>query len=127
MPIQQGTITSPFGIRTHPITHRTEFHRGLDISTAAGNPVRATADGIVSFSGWNGSGGNVVVVEHGYGFSTYYAHNKMNMVEVGQKVKKGAVLGYVGSTGNATGSHVHYEVWHDGKSVNPIGYIQGGA
>ena len=127
MPIQQGTITSPFGIRTHPITHRTEFHRGLDISTAAGNPVRATADGIVSFSGWNGSGGNVVVVEHGYGFSTYYAHNKMNMVEVGQKVKRGAVLGYVGSTGNATGSHVHYEVWHDGKGVNPIGYIQGGA
>jgi len=57
MPIQQGTITSPFGIRTNPITHRTEFHRGLDISTAAGNPVRATADGIVSFSGWNGSGG----------------------------------------------------------------------
>ncbi len=121
----QGAISSPFGSRVNPISGRSEFHRGLDISTAADTPVTATADGVVVFSGWNrGGGGNVVVIAHGHGFSTYYAHNRKNNVQVGQSVKRGDVIGYVGSTGSATGSHVHYEVWQNGKNENPISYTQ---
>src|SRR3990172_4311149 len=94
------------------------------IGAGPGHPVISTADGIVSFSGWSGGGGNVVVVEHGFGFSTFYAHNKMNIVRVGQRVKRGDVIAYVGSTGNATGPHVHYEIWKNGRSVNPKPYVE---
>lgn len=121
----EGNISSNYGKREHPRSGENEFHTGLDISTSHGNPVRATADGIVSFSGWSGSSGNLVVVEHGHGFSTFYAHNKMNTVKVGQKVRRGDVIGYVGSTGNSTGPHLHYEIWKDGIPVNPLTYIKG--
>lgn len=121
----QGTISSTYGNRVNPISGQSEFHRGLDISTAKDTPITATADGVVVFSGWNRGGGNVVVIAHGHGFSTYYAHNRENTVQVGQSVKRGEVIGYVGSTGSATGSHVHYEVWHNGKNKNPISYIYG--
>ena len=97
----------------------------MDISAAPGNPVTATADGIVSFSGWNGGSGNLVVIEHGFGYSTFYAHNKMTAVKVGQRVKKGDVIAYVGSTGNTTGPHLHYEVWKNGSPVNPKSFIEG--
>ncbi|MEW6162344.1 MAG: M23 family metallopeptidase [Nitrospirota bacterium] len=120
----EGTITSHYGKRKHPRSGDVDLHTGLDISTSPGNPIRATADGIVSFSGWNRGSGNLVVLEHGFGFSTFYAHNRMNTVKVGQKVRRGDVIGYVGSTGNATGPHVHYEVWKDGSPVNPIRYIK---
>jgi murein DD-endopeptidase MepM/ murein hydrolase activator NlpD len=121
-----GTISSPYGSRVNPISGRSEFHRGLDISTTAGTPITATADGVVVFSGWNGGGGgNVVVIAHSHGFSTYYAHNRTNTVQVGQSIKRGDVVGYIGSTGSATGSHVHYEVWHNGKNENPISYKDG--
>jgi murein DD-endopeptidase MepM/ murein hydrolase activator NlpD len=120
-----GTISSSYGKREHPRSGEEVFHTGIDISTSPGNPIRATADGIVSFSGWSGGSGNLVVLEHGFGFSTFYAHNKMNTVKVGQKVSRGEVVGYLGSTGNATGPHVHYEVWKDGRSVNPHTYIKG--
>jgi murein DD-endopeptidase MepM/ murein hydrolase activator NlpD len=120
-----GHITSPYGNRIHPLTGETEFHGGVDIATEPGTTVRATADGIVSFSGWSGNNGNLVVLEHGFGFSTFYAHNKKLLVTVGQKVKRGDVLGYVGSTGNSTGPHVHYEVWQKGHSVNPVTYLEG--
>ncbi len=102
-----------------------EFHSGIDISTNPGNPVRATADGIVSFSGWSGGSGNLVGLEHGHGFSTFYAHNRINAVKVGQKVHRGDVISYVGSTGNSTGPHVHYEIWKDGRHVNPQKYVEG--
>jgi murein DD-endopeptidase MepM/ murein hydrolase activator NlpD len=121
----QGTVSSPFGNRIHPVSGNSEFHRGLDISADAGTPIRTTADGVVVFSGWNGGGGNIVVIAHGHGFSTYYAHNRKNTVQVGQSVKRGDVIGYVGSTGSTTGSHVHYEVWHNGKNENPISYTGG--
>lgn len=120
-----GNISSNYGNREHPRSGKDEFHSGIDISASPGNPIRATADGIVSFSGWSGGSGNLVVLEHGFGFSTFYAHNKMNTVKVGQKVSRGEVVGYIGSTGNATGPHVHYEVWKDGRSVNPNTYIKG--
>jgi len=121
----QGTISSTYGSRINPISGSSEFHRGLDISTTTGTPIMATADGVVVFSGWNGGGGNVVVIAHGHGFSTYYAHNRKNTVQVGQSVKRGDIIGYIGSTGSATGNHVHYEVWHNGKNKNPISYTEG--
>ncbi|RPJ58403.1 MAG: M23 family metallopeptidase, partial [Dehalococcoidia bacterium] len=85
----RGSITSYYGKRIHPHTGREQFHLGIDIKANSGDPIKATADGIVSFSGWSGDNGNLIVVEHGIGFSTYYAHNKKNLVKVGQKVKKG--------------------------------------
>lgn len=121
----RGNISSNYGRREHPGSGENEFHSGVDISTSPGNPVRATADGIVSFSGWSGGSGNLVVVEHGHGFSTFYAHNRINTVKVGQKVRGGDVISYVGSTGNSTGPHVHYEIWKDGRHVNPQKYIEG--
>lgn len=121
-----GDITSYYGRREHPKTGEKDFHAGVDISASPGNPVRATADGIVSFSGLAGGNGNLIVLEHGFGFSTFYAHNKMNIVKVGQKVRRGDVIAYVGSTGNSTGPHVHYEIWKDGRPINPAEYIKGG-
>lgn len=121
----KGNISSNYGRREHPGSGENEFHSGVDISTSPGNPVRATADGIVSFSGWSGGSGNLVVVEHGHGFSTFYAHNRINAVKVGQKVHRGDVISYVGSTGNSTGPHVHYEIWKDGRHVNPQKYVEG--
>jgi murein DD-endopeptidase MepM/ murein hydrolase activator NlpD len=121
----EGSISSPYGERENPKSGVDEFHTGLDISAHSGNPVRATADGIVSFSGWNGGNGNLVVLEHGFGFSTFYAHNRMNAVKVGQKVKRGDVIGYVGSTGSSTGPHVHYEIWKNGNPVNPNNFTEG--
>lgn len=120
----RGSISSYYGIRENPRGGYKEFHSGIDISSSPGNPVRATADGIVSFSGWSGGNGNLVVLEHGHGFSTFYAHNRVNNVKVGQKVRRGDVVGYVGSTGNSTGPHVHYEIWKDGRHINPKQYIE---
>jgi len=120
-----GRITSPYGNREHPRSGEAEFHSGVDIAGDPGDPVRATADGIVIFSGWSGSNGNLVVLQHGFGFSTFYAHNKMVAVNIGKRVKRGDVVGYVGSTGNSTGPHVHYEVWQGGRSVNPSKYLEG--
>ncbi len=121
----RGNISSNYGRREHPGSGENEFHSGIDISTNPGNPVRATADGIVSFSGWSGGSGNLVGLEHGHGFSTFYAHNRINAVKVGQKVHRGDVISYVGSTGNSTGPHVHYEIWKDGRHVNPKKYVEG--
>ncbi len=121
----EGSISSPYGKRQNPKSGVAEFHTGLDISAHSGNPVRATANGIVSFSGWNGGNGNLVVLEHGFGFSTFYAHNRMNAVKIGQKVKRGDVIGYIGSTGRSTGPHVHYEIWKNGNPVNPNNFTEG--
>lgn len=123
----EGRITSPFGQREHPKSGEDEFHTGMDIAAEPGTIVKATADGIVSFAGWSGGNGNLVVVEHGAGFSTLYGHNKMVDVRVGRKVKRGDTIGYMGSTGNSTGPHVHYEVWLEGRPQNPQKYIQGGS
>lgn len=121
----KGDITSSYGQREHPKTGEKDFHTGMDIGANPGNPVAATADGIVSFSGWNGGSGNLVVIEHGFGYSTFYAHNKMTTVKVGQRVKRGDIISYVGSTGNSTGPHLHYEVWRNGGPVNPKSFIEG--
>jgi murein DD-endopeptidase MepM/ murein hydrolase activator NlpD len=121
----EGNISSPYGKRDNPISGERTFHSGVDLSATPGMPIRATADGVVSYSGWTQFGGNVVVVEHGCGFSTAYAHNRSNAVKVGQRVKRGEIVGYIGSSGKSTGPHVHYEVWERGKRVNPIKFLQG--
>jgi len=120
-----GNVTSPFGKRENPFSKLPSFHSGIDISTSPGTCIQATADGVVSYSGWTTNSGFVVVLEHGLGFSTIYAHNKKNAVGVGQKVKRGDTIGYVGSTGKSTGPHVHYEVWEKGKNVNPQKFLRG--
>ncbi|HYB19578.1 MAG TPA: M23 family metallopeptidase [Thermodesulfobacteriota bacterium] len=120
-----GSITSPFGARENPFSKMPSFHSGIDISASPGTSIQATADGVVSYSGWTQNSGYVVAIEHGLGFSTIYAHNKKNIVSVGQKVKRGEVIGYVGSTGKSTGPHVHYEVWEKGKHVNPQKFLRG--
>ena len=120
-----GHVTSTFGNRIHPKSGLLEFHSGVDIGAEPGLPVHATADGVVSFAGWSGNNGNLVVIEHGHGFSTFYAHNRLVAVKAGAIVKRGDVISYVGSTGNSTGPHVHYEVWLNGKATNPQQYLQG--
>ena len=120
-----GQVSSSYGYRLHPKTGARDFHSGMDIAADPGLPVKATADGIVSYAGWSGGSGNLVALEHGFGFSTFFAHNRLVAVKVGQKVKRGDVLGYVGSTGNSTGPHLHYEVWKEGKALDPITFIEG--
>ena len=120
-----GEITSNYGKRVDPFSGEMVLHTGVDISCEVRSPVRATADGVVSHSGWTGNSGNVVILEHGCGFSTVYAHNSANTVKVGNKVKRGDIIGYAGSTGKSTGPHVHYEVWKDGKTVDAQKYLPG--
>ncbi|MBI5025922.1 MAG: M23 family metallopeptidase [Nitrospirae bacterium] len=118
-----GRVTSHYGRREHPTDGFIDFHAAVDIASPPGSQIKATADGIASYSGRSGGNGNVVVIEHGHGFSTLYAHNKENLVKVGQQVKRGDVIAKLGSTGNSTGPHVHYEVWKNGRHVNPMPYI----
>jgi murein DD-endopeptidase MepM/ murein hydrolase activator NlpD len=120
-----GEITSNYGRRADPFSGETVFHTGIDISCNTKSPIHATADGVVSHSGWIEGSGYVVILEHGCGFSTVYAHNTTNAVKVGNRVKRGDIVGYVGSTGKSTGPHVHYEVWKDGKTVNVQKYLPG--
>ncbi len=120
-----GEITSHYGKRIDPFSGETSFHTGVDISCDSKTPVRATADGVVSHSGWVGNSGNVVILEHGCGFSTVYAHNNTNAVKVGSRFKRNDIIGYAGSTGKSTGPHVHYEIWKDGKTVDAQKYLSG--
>jgi murein DD-endopeptidase MepM/ murein hydrolase activator NlpD len=121
-----GAVSSGYGHREHPMSGKPSFHSGMDISVPQGTHVNATADGIVSFSGWTAGSGNTVVVEHGHGFSTAYAHNQRNLVTVGQRVKRREAIAVSGSTGVSTGPHVHYEIWKNGRHVNPAAYLARG-
>jgi len=119
-----GRITSTFGNRQNPRGSGIQFHSGMDISVPSGTPVKATADGVVGLSKFHSGSGNLVVIEHGMGYSTFYAHNRSNNVEVGQRVKRGDIIAYSGSTGNSTGPHVHYEVWKHSRPVNPKDFLE---
>ena len=118
-----GTISSPYGYRNHPVREERRFHTGVDLSVPSGSEVKATADGIVSFAGWTENSGIVVVVEHGHGFSTAYAHNRKALARVGQRIARGDVIAMSGSTGLSTGPHVHYEIWRDGRHADPAGFL----
>jgi murein DD-endopeptidase MepM/ murein hydrolase activator NlpD len=119
----KGWITSGYGKRASPLTGEPGYHYGVDIANEVGSPIRVTADGIVTYSGWETGYGRVVVVEHGYGYSTRYGHCSRIDVTVGQSVRRGDVLAYMGSTGRSTGSHCHYEVRIHGVPVDPEKYL----
>ena len=120
-------VVSGFGYRFHPILRYRRLHSGIDMTAGKGTPVYATGDGVVRVSGRNPQGmsgyGVVVVIDHGYGFQTLYAHLQNAKVRMGQKVKRGEQIGTVGSTGMSTGSHLHYEVIQNGKKVDPVYYF----
>ncbi len=120
----RGYPSGGFGYRIDPFSGERDFHPGIDISAPRGNKVSATADGVVINAGRKFSYGNLVTLEHKFGISTRYGHLDRYSVEVGQKVKKGDIIGYVGSTGRATGPHLHYEVRLNGQPLNPLRFFR---
>jgi murein DD-endopeptidase MepM/ murein hydrolase activator NlpD len=122
----KGILTSAFGYRRDPITGQRALHQAIDIATAPGSKVVASADGIVLRTGRIGGLGKAVYLSHGYGTTTRYGHLSEIAVTPGQRIRRGDVLGHVGSTGRATGYHLHYEVRVDGTAVNPLAYILDG-
>jgi murein DD-endopeptidase MepM/ murein hydrolase activator NlpD len=119
----KGLITSTFGFRKSPFTGLRDFHHGLDIGAKNGTPVKATADGKVTFALKQGSLGNLVIIDHGHGMLTRYGHLSKILINRGDIVKRGEIIGEVGNTGRSTGSHLHYEVHLNGVPINPQKYI----
>jgi murein DD-endopeptidase MepM/ murein hydrolase activator NlpD len=114
-------VASGYGYRIDPVYKTTKFHAGLDFSAPQGTPIYATADGTVTTSGNSGNGyGNHVIINHGYGYETLFGHMVRVKARAGQTVKRGEVIGWVGSTGKSTGPHCHYEVHKNGEKINPI-------
>jgi murein DD-endopeptidase MepM/ murein hydrolase activator NlpD len=113
-------VGSSFGYRRDPFTRREKFHAGCDIKAHWGQPVGASLPGTVQFAGWSHGYGNLIIVEHGGGVATHYAHLSSFAVEPGEHVERGSIIGYAGSTGRATSPHLHYEVRLDGSAVNPL-------
>ncbi|MCL2386487.1 MAG: peptidoglycan DD-metalloendopeptidase family protein [Defluviitaleaceae bacterium] len=123
MPIDDGIITSWFGNRSDPIHGGTAFHSGVDIPAPAGTPIRAAGGGVVTYSGFRGGYGIVVFIDHGNGISTRYAHNTQNIVREGQRVERGEIIAYVGSTGRSLSPHLHYEVLRGHSQIDPLPFI----
>ena len=119
----QGPLNSGFGYRQDPFGQGTRLHTGLDIGADTGTPIHAAASGTVNSAGWNGGYGNCVIIDHGDGLATLYGHQSRIAVSAGQMVNQGDVIGYVGSTGNSTGPHLHFEVRVNGSPVDPLGYL----
>lgn len=118
-----GWITSGYGPRISPFTGKKTPHKGVDIAAPVGTPVHAPADGVVIFTGAKAGFGNFIMIAHGYGVVTRYGHNHQNMVQPGQRVKRGDQIATVGMTGRTTGPHLHYEIWVDGRTKNPKKFI----
>jgi len=122
-PVAEGWLSSRYGKRSDPFTGKQEFHKGLDFAGRKGADVLAVGDGVVSWSGRRSGYGNLIEINHGNGYVTRYGHNQRHLVEVGDTVKKGQQVALMGSTGRSTGPHVHFEVLHNGKQVNPARFI----
>ncbi|HLS99293.1 MAG: peptidoglycan DD-metalloendopeptidase family protein [Porticoccaceae bacterium] len=122
-PVETGYVSSDFGYRTDPFTGRRTWHNGVDFPGKPGTEVVAVATGVVTWSGDYQGYGNLVEINHGEGFITRYAHNEDNKVKVGDLVEKGQVIAAMGSTGRSTGTHVHFEVYKNGRAVDPYTYI----
>lgn len=118
-PVQGARQSSGFGLRFHPVLRYSRMHQGVDFAAKAGTPILASAGGRVALAGWGGGYGNVVVLDHGKGMRTRYAHMQKLGVRTGEQVSQGEKIGTVGSTGLSTGPHLHYEVWMNGKPINP--------
>lgn len=123
-PIKQGYISSSFGYRSDPFTGGRDLHTGIDFPGNIGDDVYAVADGVVAFSGMHFGYGNMVEIDHGNGYRTRYAHHSKNLVRVGDVVKTGQKVGEMGRTGRATGVHLHFEVWHNERPVNPLTFVK---
>ena len=116
-------IASGYGMRMHPIYKILKMHKGMDFTAPIGTEIYATGDGVVIKAGWTGGYGKTIMIDHGYGYKTRYAHcSKFNCVK-GQKVKRGDHIGYVGNTGQSTGPHLHYEVFKNKKQINPVNFF----
>lgn len=115
-------MASGYGYRRDPIYGTTKFHEGMDFSSPTGTPVYATGDGTVTHGSWKSQYGNMIEIDHGYNYTTRYAHLSQILVKPGQKVKRGDLIGKVGNTGKSTGSHLHYEVRFRGQPQNPVNY-----
>jgi len=119
-----GPISSPYGYRIHPILGYLKLHTGIDFGVGYGTPIHACDSGLVIYATWMGGYGNVIIVDHGHGISTLYAHQSSLAVGTGSLVARGQVVGYVGSTGFSTGPHLHFEVRVNGNPVDPMGYLR---
>lgn len=124
MPVEGVHLTSDFGMRNHPVLGGRRAHKGVDLAGPVGTPVHATADGVVSKAEWFSSYGLYVSLEHGGEIQTRYGHMSRLNVAAGQQVRKGDIIGFIGSTGRSTGPHLHYEVRVAGEAVNPVPYMQ---
>lgn len=122
-PSPGAEMTSRFGGRSSPMGIGSTYHQGVDLANNYGAPIYATAAGTVIQSGWNGGYGRYIEIDHGYGYTTAYAHNSVNYVNAGQKVQKGEQIGAVGNSGYSTGPHVHYEVKLNGNIINPERFL----
>lgn len=121
-PLALGRITSSFGSRFHPTLKIKKYHAGIDIAAPIGTPIRCCSSGKVTFSGWKSGYGEVVIVDHGNGLQTFYAHCSKLEVKIGQVVTSGQRIALVGKTGRATGSHLHFEIRRNGVALNPYKY-----
>jgi murein DD-endopeptidase MepM/ murein hydrolase activator NlpD len=122
-PVSSGYISSYFGERADPFDGREAFHKGVDFAGTLGSDVVAVAAGVVTWSGERSGYGKLIEINHGDGYSTRYAHNERTLVAVGQTVKRGEAIALMGSTGHSTGPHVHFEVLHNGRQVDPLSFI----
>lgn len=125
-PVADSFVTSGFGGRADPFGGGSQFHKGIDFQARTGDPVLAVADGVVAFAGAKSGYGNVVDVDHGNGYVTRYAHNSRLVVREGDLVRAGQQVALAGSTGRSTGAHVHFEVWENGRVVNPRKFLGDG-
>ncbi len=116
-------LASGYGMRMHPILKYKRMHNGIDFSADPGTPIYATGDATIKRAGMSGSYGNLVELEHGFGYTTRYAHMSKINVTIGQKVKRGDIIGFVGNTGLSMAPHLHYEVWYNGNAINPINFF----
>ena len=124
-PVKTAAFTSGYGVRSDPFQGRSAMHAGIDLAGPVGTAIYATADGVVSTAGYNSGGyGNLIKIDHGKGIETRYGHLSKMSVRAGQRVKRGELIGRMGSTGRSTGSHLHYEVRVDGRAVNPIPFMK---
>ncbi len=123
-PTDSRKVTSEFGIRRDPFTGRARFHAGIDIGGNTGDPVYAAADGTVSLADYSSSHGNNILISHGNGLKSHYSHLSKIIAKTGTKVKKGDIIGLMGSTGRSTGPHLHYEVLKNGTQVDPQTYLK---
>jgi len=122
-PVEKGWVSSPFGYRNDPFTGERTMHDGVDVAGKEGSNVIAVAGGVVTYTGERSGYGHMVEISHGDGFVTRYAHNKQNLVEPGDVVRKGEPVGLMGTSGRSTGAHVHFEVYKHGRPVDPSSYI----